>query len=134
MCNEQGCPVAVEVFEGNTADSATVSAQIEKVVKEFNMERVIFVGDRGMVTEAKIRDEFRNHPTVQWITALRSVSIGALVNDGALQLLLFDDRDMAEIRHVDYPGERLIACRNPLMAERNEHFLFTYTWLSKKYR
>src|SRR5512139_215714 len=118
LCNAEGCPVAVEVFEGNTADALTLGSQIEKVRKEFALDRVIFVGDRGMITDARIEEDLRGRPGLQWITALRSSAIRALVVDGALQPTLFDERDMAEIAHPEYPGERLIACRNPFMAER----------------
>ena len=118
LCNAEGCPVAVEVFEGNTSEALTLGSQIEKVRKEFGLDRVIFVGDRGMITEARIEGDMRGRQGLQWITALRSAAIRTLVKDGALQLTLFDERDMAEITHPEYPGERLIACRNPFMAER----------------
>jgi transposase len=118
LCNAQGCPVAVEVFEGNTADALTLGSQIEKVRKEFALDRVIFVGDRGMITDARIEENLRGRQGLQWITALRSSAIRTLVVEGTLQLTLFEERDMAEITHPEYPGERLIACRNPLMAER----------------
>lgn len=118
LCNAQGCPVAVEVFEGNTSDALTLGSQIEKVRKEFALDRVIFVGDRGMITDARIEEDLRGRKGLQWITALRSSAIRTLVVDGTLQLTLFEERDMAEITHPEYPGERLIACRNPLMAER----------------
>ena len=118
LCNAQGCPVAVEVFEGNTSDAMTLGSQLEKVRKEFDLDRVIFVGDRGMITDARIDQEMRGREGLQWITALRSAAIRTLVADGTLQLTLFDETDMAEITHPEYPGERLIACRNPFMAER----------------
>lgn len=118
LCNAEGCPVAVEVFEGNTSDALTLGSQIEKVRKEFALDRVIFVGDRGMITDARIEEDLRGRQGLQWITALRSSAIRTLVVDGTLQLSLFDERDMAEITHPEYPGERLIACRNPFMAER----------------
>ena len=118
LCNVEGCPVAVEVFEGNTADPKTLSAQIQKVRQQFGLERVIWVGDRGMLTEARIDKELRGVEGLQWVTALRYPAIRKLVEDDVLQLSLFDERDMAEIIHPEYPGERLIACRNPLMADR----------------
>jgi transposase len=115
LANAEGCPVAVEVFEGNTGDPKTVAAQIGKLRKRFKLERVIVVGDRGMLTNARIREDLQPEG-IDWITALRAPQIQALVAEGALQLSLFDQRDLAEISHPDYPGERLIACRNPLLA------------------
>jgi transposase len=116
LANAEGCPVAVEVFEGNTGDPKTVAAQVSKLRKRFKLERVILVGDRGMLTNARIREDLRPAEGIDWITALRAPQIQALVAAGALQLSLFDQRDLAEISHPDYPGERLIACRNPLLA------------------
>jgi Transposase DDE domain len=115
LANAEGCPVAVEVFEGNTGDPKTVAAQVSKLRKRFKLERVILVGDRGMLTNARIREDLQPEG-IDWITALRAPQIQALVGAGALQLSLFDERDLAEISHPDYPGERLIACRNPLLA------------------
>jgi transposase len=115
LANAEGCPVAVEVFEGNTGDPKTVASQIIKLRKRFRLEHVIMVGDRGMLTNARIREDLQPEG-IDWITALRAPQIQALVNDGALQLSLFDERDLAEITHPDYPDERLIACRNPLLA------------------
>jgi Transposase DDE domain len=115
LANAEGCPVAVEVFEGNTGDPQTVAAQISKLRKRFKLERVIVVGDRGMLTNARIREDLQPEG-IDWITALRAPQIQALVSAGTLQLSLFDQRDLAEISHPDYPGERLIACRNPLLA------------------
>jgi transposase len=115
LANAEGCPVAVEVFEGNTGDPKTVASQISKLRKRFKLERVIVVGDRGMLTNARIRSDLQPEG-IDWITALRAPQIQALVHDGALQLSLFDERDLAEVSHPDYPGERLMACRNPLLA------------------
>jgi hypothetical protein len=115
LANAEGCPVAVEVFEGNTGDPKTVAPQIRKLRKRFQLEHVIVVGDRGMLTNARIREDLQPEG-IDWITALRAPQIQALVAGGALQLSLFDQRDLAEISHPDYPGERLIACRNPLLA------------------
>jgi transposase len=115
LANAEGCPVAVEVFEGNTGDPKTVASQISKLRKRFKLERIIVVGDRGMLTSARIREDLQPEG-IDWITALRAPQIQALVNDSALQLSLFDERDLAEFSHSDYPGERLIACRNPLLA------------------
>lgn len=116
LCNSEGCPVAVEVFKGNTSDSSTLSAQIAKVRNQFGIERVVWVGDRGMITGKFIDEQLRDDPQLDWITALRSVQIDSLVNQGAIQLGLFDKQDMAEIQSDDYPGERLIVCRNPFLA------------------
>ena len=116
LCAADGCPVAVEVFEGNTADPATLSTQIDKLKRRFNLHRVVMVGDRGMLTEARINQTLRP-AGLDWITALRAPAIKALAaDDGPLQLSLFDDRDMAEITSPEYPGERLVVCRNPLLA------------------
>jgi len=116
LTDQAGRPVAVEVFEGNTADPNTVAAQVEKLRARFGLDRVILVGDRGMLTSARIEQDLRS-AGLDWITALRSVQIRGLVDSGFLQLSLFDRQDLAEISHPDYAGERLIACRNPLLAE-----------------
>jgi hypothetical protein len=117
LTNADGCPVAVEVFEGNTADPSTLSAVISKLRERFALERIVLVGDRGMLTSARIRAELEPAGGLEWITALRAPQIQQLLQGGALQLSLFDQRDLAEISDPAYPGERLIACRNPLMAE-----------------
>ncbi len=117
LCNAAGCPVAVEVFEGNTGDPTTLSSQIEKVRKRFGLERVIFVGDRGMITSKRIEEEFRGVDGLDWITALRADSIKKLAKQEVIQPSLFDERDLAEISSPDYPDERLIVCRNPFLAE-----------------
>ena len=116
LCNAQGCPVAVEVFEGNTADPATLGTQIDKLRRRFRLSRVVLVGDHGMLTEARIREEVKP-AGLEWITALRAPAIRGLASGGTVQLSLFDERALAEIHHRDFPGERLIACRNPLLAE-----------------
>ncbi len=120
LCNADGCPVAVEVYEGNTGDPTTLADQIEKVRGRFGLERVVFVGDRGLLTSARINEELRPVEGLDWISALRTEQIRTLASDdGPLQLSLFDRTDLAEIRHPDFPGERLIACFNPLLkAER----------------
>jgi len=115
LCNREGCPVAIEVFEGNTADPMTLSSQVQKLKLRFGLDRVVVVGDRGMITSARIREDLEP-AGLDWITALRASSIQELTNGGPLQLSLFDDRDLAEITSPDYPGERLIVCRNPLLA------------------
>lgn len=117
MTNAQGCPVAVEVYAGNTSDPKTVSDQVTKLRKRFGLQRVILVGDRGMITSARIRENLKPAPGIEWITALRAPAIKKLAAGGVLQLSLFDSRDLAEITHPDFPGERLIACYNPLLAE-----------------
>jgi hypothetical protein len=117
LADSEGCPVAVEVFEGNTADPKTVATQIAKLRERFELNEVVLVGDRGMLTQARIEQELRPVAGLEWITALRSGQIQKLVSDGALQLSLFDQTDLAEITHPDYPGERLMVCRNPLLAE-----------------
>jgi Transposase DDE domain len=118
LCAADGCPVAVEVFDGATADPSTLPAQIEKLKARFGLSRVVLIGDRGMITSARIREDLEPNG-LDWISSLRAPQIEALVNQGQLQLSLFDTRDLAEIRAPDYPGERLIVCKNPLLeAER----------------
>ena len=117
LCDAEGRPVAVEVFPGNIADPMTVGAQIEKLRERFGLSRVVLVGDRGMLTEARIRDEVKL-AGLDWIGALRGPAIRKLVESGAVQLSLFDERDLVEIRADAYPGERLMVCRNPLLAEQ----------------
>ena len=120
LCTREGLPIAVEVFDGNTADPSTLRAQVEKVKDRFAISRMVLVGDRGMITSARIRDDLRP-AGLDWITCLRAPAIQALAqDDGPLQLSLFDERDLAEISAPDmFPGERLIVCRNrDLAAER----------------
>jgi len=117
LCNAAGCPVAVEVFSGNTADPATLGTQVSKIRTRFGLERVIWVGDRGLITAARIREELAPISGLDWITALRAPQIRELVDGGALQLSLFDEKDLAEISDPTYPGERLVVCRNPLLAQ-----------------
>ena len=116
LCAADGCPVAVEVFQGNTADPMTLSAQIDKLKARFGLSRVVLVGDRGMITSARIRDELKP-AGLDWITALRAPQIRALLDTGAFQLSLFDERDLAEITAPEFPGERLVVCKNPLLAQ-----------------
>lgn len=115
LCAPDGCPVAIEVFEGDTGDPRTLAAQIDKVKKRFALDRVALVGDRGMITQARLDAEIAP-AGLDWITALRAPAIRALVDAGTLQMSLFDQRDMAAITSPDYPGERLIVCRNPDLA------------------
>jgi transposase len=116
LCAANGCPVAVEVFEGNTGDPTTLKPQVDKLKERFGLSRVVLVGDRGMVTTRQIETVLKP-AGLEWITALRNASIRALADAGSVQLSLFDERDMAEIASPDYPGERLIVCRNPLLAD-----------------
>jgi hypothetical protein len=118
LCAADGCPVAIEVFDGDTADPMTLASQIEKLKQRFHLDHVVLVGDRGMITQARITEEIKS-AGLDWITALRAPAIKGLLESGALQLSLFDQRDMASITAPDFPGERLVVCRNPdLAAER----------------
>ena len=116
LCTKDGCPVAIEVFDGNVADPATLANQVKKLKERFALERVVLVGDRGMITEARI-EEVLKPAGLDWITTLRAPAIRSLAEAGSLQLSLFDERDLATITSPDYPGERLVACRNPLLAD-----------------
>jgi hypothetical protein len=115
LTDRQGRPVAVEVFTGNTGDPTTVPAQVERLQGQFALSRVVLVGDRGMLTSTQI-DALRAHTGLGWISALRGPAIRALVESGAIQMSLFDERNLAEIASPEYPGERLIVCFNPLLA------------------
>ena len=115
LCAADGCPVAVEVFAGNTADPMTLATQIDKLKGRFGLSRVVLVGDRGMITSARIRGELKP-AGLDWITALRAPQIRALLDTAAFQLSLFDERDLAEITAPEFPGERLVVCKNPLLA------------------
>jgi hypothetical protein len=120
LCAPDGCPVAIEVFDGNTGDPATIPAQVAKLKQRFGLDHVVLVGDRGMITEARLAGDVRP-AGLDWITALRGPAIKELMKGGALQLSLFDQRDMASITSPDYPGERLIVCRNPDLAAKRAH-------------
>jgi transposase len=115
MTNKDGCPVAVEVFPGNRTDAKTLEDQITRLREKYGLRRVVLVGDRGMITKTRIID--LKNVGYDWITALRASDIQHLYEDGAFQLSLFDERDVAEIEHPDYEGERLVLNRNPLMTE-----------------
>jgi transposase len=115
LCDRPGRPVAVEVFSGELHDDKTLPSQIDKLKTLFGLKTVVVVSDRGMVTKANL-ELMRSSEGVEWITALKAPQIKALVASGALQLSLFDERDLAEITSPDYPGERLVICRNPLIA------------------
>lgn len=116
LCACDGRPVAVEVFDGNTGDPSTVASQIKKIQERFGLSEVVLVGDRGMITSARIREDLAPVDGLRWITSLRAPAIRSLMDEGALQPSLFDEIDLAEITSEDYPGERLIVCRNPLLA------------------
>lgn len=116
LTDGDGRPVAVSVYAGNTGDPTTVPDQVEKLRQRFGLVRLVLVGDRGMLTQPQI-DKLKAHPGLGWITALTSVSIRNLVKQGALQLSLFDEKNLAEITSPDFPGERLMACYNPLLAQ-----------------
>jgi len=118
LASKDGIPVAIEVFAGNTGDPATVAAQVTRVKDRFGIGRVVLVGDRGMLTAARLREDVRP-AHLDWITALRAPQVKALVRGGDLQLTLFDVQDLAEITSPEFPGERLVACKNPFLeAER----------------
>jgi hypothetical protein len=117
LCDRHGCPVAIEAFSGETGDPSTLQAQVAKLKQRFGLARVVVVGDRGMITQARIREDLEP-AGLDWITALRAARIRALIDAGPLQLDLFDDQtDLAEITSSDYPGERLVVCRNAVLAK-----------------
>ena len=116
LTDGEGRPVAIQVYPGNTGDPTTVPDQVEKMRQRFGLSRVVLVGDRGMLTEPQI-GKLREHPGLGWISALRGPAIRELVETGCLQPSLFDEANLAEISSAEYPGERLVACFNPLLAE-----------------
>jgi len=130
LTDERGCPVSVDVFPGNTADASTLVSQAQKAREEFGIDRLVLVGDRlpvrgrtqtgGMISSKQI-EQLREIGDVDWVTALRSGQIRKLLESGTIDMSLFDKRDLYEATHPDFPGERLVVCRNPLMAERREH-------------
>jgi transposase len=120
LTDARGCPVAVSVYEGNVTDSLTLMPEVTRLREDFGIERLVLVGDRGMISNKAI-DELRESEGIAWITALKSVSIRALVEQGQLQLDLFDERNLLELSSPDYPGERLVACRNPELAKLRTH-------------
>lgn len=115
LTDKEGRPISIEVFAGNTADPTALMAAADKLKRRFGLEHVVMVGDRGMITQARI-DALKELGGISWITALRAPQIQALAAAGAIQMSLFDDTNLAEISHPDYPGERLVCCRNPLVA------------------
>ena len=120
LCDKKGCPVAIDVFEGNTADPKTLKDQIVKLRNRFGLKRVILVGDRGMLTSARIRDELAPQEGLDWISALKAPSIRKIMAEKQIERSLFDRQDLAEITHPDFPGERLIVCHNPLLEQKRE--------------
>lgn len=120
LTDRGGCPVAVSVHEGNVADSQTLIPEVERLREDFGLERLVMVGDRGMISNKAIA-ELRETDGIGWISALKSASIRALVEEGHLQLGLFDERNLIELTSPDYPGERLVACRNPELAKMRTH-------------
>jgi hypothetical protein len=120
LTDARGCPVAVSVHEGNVADSKTLMPEIKRLREDFGIDQLVMVGDRGMISSKAI-EELRETEGIAWITALKSVSIRVLIEQGHLQLGLFDDRNLVELSSPDYPGERLVACRNPELARLRAH-------------
>ena len=120
LTDDRGCPVSISVFPGNTSDPKTLMPQVKKLQKDFNLKSVVLVGDRGMITQKQV-DELKGHKGMEWITALKSGAIRKLMNVGAIQLTLFDERNLFELTHPDFPGEKLVACRNPELAYRRKH-------------
>ena len=121
LCNREGAPVAVEVFEGNTPDPMTLATQIKKLRQHFGLRNLVLVGDRGMITQARIEEELRGVEGLDWITALRSGQIADLAAEGLIEHSLFDQKNLAEIQSPDFPDGRLVVCRNPLLARSRAH-------------
>lgn len=117
MTDERGCPVSVSVFEGNTGDPKTLLSQVEKIKTNFGIDRMALAGDRGMITNVQI-EAMRKLDGIDWITALKSGAIAELIADKSIQPELFDERNLISVAHDDYPGEQLVACRNPDLAKR----------------
>jgi len=120
LTDPRGRPVAVSVFEGNTGDPKTLMPQVEKLQKTFALDQLVLVGDRGMISQTQI-NELKQRDGIDWITALRTGAIRKLVDGGHIQLGLFDQRNLFEVTHPDFPGERLVACRNPQLALLRAH-------------
>jgi hypothetical protein len=120
LTDARGCPVAVSVHEGNTADPTTLMPEVRRLQQVFGINDLVMVGDRGMISQKAIT-QLRTHDGIGWITALKSTSIRSLLNQGVLQLDLFDERNLFELSHPEFPGERLIACRNPELAKLRGH-------------
>lgn len=120
VADKNGCPVSVSVFDGNTGDPSTLMEQAQKAHDEFGISEMVMVGDRGMITQKQI-DELKEVDGMGWITALKTGAIRKLMDGGALQLDLFDERGLFELTHEDFPGERLVACRNPPLARKRAY-------------
>jgi transposase len=120
LTDGRGCPVSVSVYDGNTADPQTLMPQINRLRKDFGLAQVVMVGDRGMISQKSV-DALREYEGIEWITALKSGAIRTLIDQGQLQLGLFDESNLFEFTHPDYPGERLVACRNPELAALRAH-------------
>lgn len=120
LCDKEGCPVAIEVFQGNTGDPTTVKTQIEKLTTRFGLERIIIVGDRGMLTTARIKEDLKSVDGIDWISALKAPQIRKIMADNQIEKSLFDKQDIAEINHPGYPGERLMVCFNPFLETKRE--------------
>lgn len=120
LCDSEGRPIAIEVFPGNTADPTTFTQIVARVRKRFGINRVVFVGDRGMITSARINEDLRGVEGLDWISALRTEGIRKLRDTGEVQISLFDNQDLAEVTSEHFPGERLIVCRNPELAKHRE--------------
>jgi len=118
LCSRDGCPIAIEVFPGNTGDPKTLDSQIRKLRKRFGIQRVVMVGDRGMITSRRIDDQMRDVEGLDWISALRADQLKKLAAQGTIDTSLFDEQDLAEVQSEDFPGERLILCRNPALAHQ----------------
>ncbi len=117
LCDIEGRPIAVEVFEGNVGDPKTLASQIKKIRGRFGLKRVVLVGDRGLITEARIREDIKPIEGLDWISALRAPAIKELLKIGLIEQSFFDDKDIGEISSPDYPGQRLVVCRNPFLAQ-----------------
>jgi len=120
LTDDRGCPISISVFPGNTSDPKTLMPQVEKLQTDFGLKSVVLVGDRGMITQKQI-DDIKKLEGMEWITALKTGSIRKLMSSGAIQLTLFDERNLFELTHPDFPGEKLVACRNPELAYRRKH-------------
>ena len=120
LTDDRGCPVSISAFPGNTSDPQTLWSQVERLQGAFNLKSVILIGDRGMISQKQV-DELKGHPGVEWITALKTGAIRKLMDVEAIQLTLFDERNLFELTHPDFPGEKLVACRNPDLAFRRKH-------------
>jgi transposase len=120
LTDDRGCPVSISAFSGNTSDPKTLLPQVDRLQGAFNLRSVVLVGDRGMISQKQV-DELKGRSGVDWITALKTGSIRQLMDADAIQLTLFDERNLFEFTHPDFPGEKLVACRNPDLAYRRKH-------------